>query len=117
MDCYVVEESSEKKEITDFVSFYTLTSSILNHEKHKEMKSAYLYYYATTKTPLPQLLKAALAVAKQSDHDVFKCLDMMDNRKFFEELRFEPASGNLLFYLYNYAVPTVKAEELGVVMV
>eukprot|EP00826_Nyctotherus_ovalis_P041735 TRINITY_DN4245_c0_g2_i24.p1 TRINITY_DN4245_c0_g2~~TRINITY_DN4245_c0_g2_i24.p1 ORF type:complete len:442 (+),score=130.28 TRINITY_DN4245_c0_g2_i24:207-1532(+) len=77
VDCYVVEESGEKKEITDFVSFYTLTSSVLNHEKHKEMKSAYLYYYAVTKTPLPQLLKAALTVAKQSDHDVFKCLDVM----------------------------------------
>ena len=31
--------------VTDFVSFYNLPNKILNHESHKSMNSAYLYYY------------------------------------------------------------------------
>ena len=39
VDTYVVEATVEgKKIITDFVSFYTLPSSVLKHESVKEMK-------------------------------------------------------------------------------
>lgn len=116
---YVVEEIDEKKEktITDFISFYTLPSSVLKHETIKEMKAAYLYYYAATKTPLATLVRAAIVLAKASEHDVFNCLSIMDNKKFLEELKFGPGNGNLMFYLYNYAVPTMDPEELGMVLV
>ena len=46
---YVVEND---KKVTDFVSFYCLPSSILNNEKHKELKAAYSYYNVSTVTPL-----------------------------------------------------------------
>jgi glycylpeptide N-tetradecanoyltransferase len=119
IDTYVVEETNEKKEkiITDFISFYTLPSSVLKHETIKEMKAAYLYYYAATKTPLVQLVKAATVLAKKAGHDVFNCLDIMDNKEFLETLKFGPGNGNLMFYLYNYVLPTVKSEELGMVLV
>lgn len=81
------------------------------------MKAAYLYYYATTKTPLNLLVRAALVLAANSDHDVFNCLSIMDNKEFLEDLKFGPGNGNLMFYLYNYAIPTMKPEELGMVLV
>lgn len=43
---YVVEDPQTKK-ITDFVSFYNLESSVISHATHKNVKAAYLYYYAT----------------------------------------------------------------------
>lgn len=43
---YVVEDAHTKK-ITDFVSFYSLESSVIGNPKHKEVRAAYLYYYAS----------------------------------------------------------------------
>jgi glycylpeptide N-tetradecanoyltransferase len=43
---YVVEDSHTKK-ITDFVSFYSLESSVIGNPKYKEVRAAYLYYYAS----------------------------------------------------------------------
>lgn len=119
IESFVVEEINEKKEkiITDFVSFYTLPSSVLKHPSIHEFKAAYLYYYAVTKSSLTDLIKAALVVAKASDHDVFNCLDIMDNKKFFEDLHFGPGSGKLKFYLYNYVAPNVAPQDLGMVLV
>ncbi len=106
-----------EKVITDFVSFYTLPSSVLKHETVKEMKAAYLFYYAATKQPLEKLVRAALVLAKKSDHDVFNCLNIMDNKKFLEELKFGPGNGNLMFYLYNFVAPNMNPDELGMVLV
>jgi len=119
IDSYVVEEINEKKEkvITDFISYYTLPSSVLKHESIKEMKAAYLYYYASTKTPLKNLVRAALILAKKSDHDVFNCLNIMENKKFIEDLLFGPGNGNLMFYLYNFVAPNVNSDDIGMVLV
>ena len=120
IDSYVVEEIvGEKKEkvITDFVSFYTLPSSVLKHETIKEMKAGYLYYYAATKQSVEDLVKAALVLAKKSDHDVFNCLNIMENKKVLEELKFGPGNGNLMFYLYNFVIPSINAEDIGMVLV
>jgi glycylpeptide N-tetradecanoyltransferase len=43
---FVVEDPHTKK-ITDFVSFYSLESSVINNPKHNNLRAAYLYYYAT----------------------------------------------------------------------
>jgi glycylpeptide N-tetradecanoyltransferase len=43
---YVVEEPETHK-ITDFVSFYSIESSVINNPKHKSISVAYLYYYAS----------------------------------------------------------------------
>jgi glycylpeptide N-tetradecanoyltransferase len=51
---YVVEEKTEQQKakgqkgrITDFVSFYSLESTVIGNPKHKMIKAAYLYYYAS----------------------------------------------------------------------
>lgn len=58
---YVVETD---KVITDFVSFYCLPSSIINHPKHSQLKAAYSYYHVSTATPLNVLINNALILAK-----------------------------------------------------
>ncbi len=53
---YVVEDPAAPGVLTDAVSFYSLPSSILGHALHKDLRAAYLYYYAAPKTPLKQLV-------------------------------------------------------------
>jgi len=82
VETYVVEQQEgDQKVITDFVSFYTLPSSVLQHETVTEMKAAYLYYYAYTKTDFKKLILYAICKAKASNHDVFNCLNIMDNQE------------------------------------
>ena len=48
IESFVVEDP-KTKEITDFVSFYSLPSSILKHPEHNTLNVAYSYYYFTDK--------------------------------------------------------------------
>lgn len=73
------DPSSHK--ITDFFSFYSLESSVINNTKHNMIKAAYMFYYATDvvwkdhkdndemkkvlKARLNQLVHDALIVAKK----------------------------------------------------
>ncbi|RXM96661.1 Disintegrin and metalloproteinase domain-containing protein 11 [Acipenser ruthenus] len=50
--------------ITDFLSFYTLPSSIMNHPVHKSLKAAYSFYNVHTTTSLLELMSDALVLAK-----------------------------------------------------
>jgi len=71
---YVVEEPETHK-ITDFFSFYCLESTVIGNQKHKTVRAAYLFYYATEaafksdksalKARLNVLMKDALILAKK----------------------------------------------------
>jgi glycylpeptide N-tetradecanoyltransferase len=63
IDAYVVE-SPETKQITDFLSFYHLPSSILKHETHKTLHVAYAYYMVPKTVGLEELMRNALILAK-----------------------------------------------------
>jgi glycylpeptide N-tetradecanoyltransferase len=75
---YVVEDPETKK-ITDFVSFYSLASSVIQNPKHSEIRAAYLYYYASEtafaekekglKERLKSLVNDALIEAKKVNFD------------------------------------------------
>jgi glycylpeptide N-tetradecanoyltransferase len=87
IDTYVVEETvGEKgeKKITDFFSFYTVSCSVLKHETIKEYKGAYTFYYANTKHSVTEIMKAALIQSVASGHDIFFCLNVMQNKQYFE---------------------------------
>ncbi|THU65042.1 hypothetical protein C4D60_Mb01t32960 [Musa balbisiana] len=116
VDSYVVE-SPETHEVTDFCSFYTLPSSILNNQNYSVLKAAYSFYNVAAKTPLLHLMNDALIVAKQKDYDVFNALDVMHNDTFLKELKFGPGDGQLHYYLYNYRLRiALKPSELGLVL-
>lgn len=50
--------------MTDFLSFYTLPSTIMNHPVHHSLKAAYSFYNVHTVTPLLDLMQDALILAK-----------------------------------------------------
>ncbi|KAL5110575.1 Glycylpeptide N-tetradecanoyltransferase 2 [Taenia crassiceps] len=112
---YVVERASDGT-ITDMVSFYSLPSSVMQHPRHNLLRAAYSFYNVSTETPWAVLMKEALIAAKQLGYDVFNALDLLDNASFFEDLKFGIGDGNLHYYLYNWRCPTLKPEEVGVVL-
>ncbi|VUZ53804.1 unnamed protein product [Hymenolepis diminuta] len=112
---YVVEAVDTGK-ITDMVSFYSLPSSVMQHPRHNLLCAAYSFYHVATVTPWNTLIKEALIVAKQLGYDVFNALDLLENAKFFEDLKFGIGDGNLHYYLYNWRCPTFEPEEVGIVL-
>lgn len=111
---YVVADTDGK--ITDLVSFYALPSTVMHHPVHKIIKAAYSFYNVSTKTPWCDLMNDALISAKNDDFDVFNALDVMDNTKFLIPLKFGIGDGNLQYYLYNWRCPSMKPEELGLIL-
>lgn len=113
IDSYVVENYGV---VTDFVSFYTLPSSIMHHPSYKSLKAAYSFYNVAGATPWPDLITDALIIAKANNYDVFNALDLMDNKEFLEKLKFGIGDGNLQYYLYNWRCPSMSAEKVGLVL-
>ncbi|RKF80099.1 Glycylpeptide N-tetradecanoyltransferase [Golovinomyces cichoracearum] len=136
---YVVEDPTTKA-LTDFFSFYSLESSVINHNKHKNVRAAYLFYYASEhglSKDVPQadyanhlntLVNDALIIAKRYNFDVFNAMTLMDNNLFLEQQKFGAGDGQLHYYLYNYNANPIAGgvdqkntieglSEVGVVMV
>lgn len=129
--------------MTDFLSFYTLPSTIMNHPVHHSLKAAYSFYNVHTTTPLLDLMQDALILAKsvcvfllsgvwslnlppletnntfsfhrfiQKGFDVFNALDLMENKTFLEKLKFGIGDGNLQYYLYNWKCPSMGPEKVS----
>ncbi|KAH7313512.1 acyl-CoA N-acyltransferase [Stachybotrys elegans] len=109
---YVVEDENGK--ITDFFSFFSVESSVINNNKHSIVRVAYLFYYATEagtivpedrkllKNRLNELIGDALILAKKYNFDVLNALTLMDNALFLEDLKFGGGDGQLHYYLFNY---------------
>ncbi|XP_057399746.1 glycylpeptide N-tetradecanoyltransferase 2 isoform X2 [Balaenoptera acutorostrata] len=114
IDTFVVENSSGK--LTDFLSFYTLPSTVMHHPAHKSLKAAYSFYNVHTETPLLDLMNDALIIAKLKGFDVFNALDLMENKTFLEKLKFGIGDGNLQYYLYNWRCPGTESEKVGLVL-
>lgn len=113
IDSFVVENEGK---ITDFVSYYTLPSSVMHHPVHKSLKAAYSFYNVGAKTPWIDLMQDALISAKQLGFDVFNALDLMDNTEFLEALKFGIGDGKLQYYLYNWKCPPMGPNQIGLVL-
>jgi glycylpeptide N-tetradecanoyltransferase len=57
---YIVE--CENK-ITDFISFYSVPTTVIDNKLHDELSEAYLYYYATNN--LQELMSDILVLSKK----------------------------------------------------
>jgi glycylpeptide N-tetradecanoyltransferase len=112
---YVVEDRNTK-EVTDFLSFYSLPSSVLNHEKHKTLYAAYSFFNVANSVSLKVLIKNALILANSFGFDVYNALNIMDNESVFNDLLFGVGDGSLKYYFYNYQYPEIKPEELSLVL-
>ena len=102
--------------ITDFVSFYVLPSSILNHPKHKILKSVYGFYNVSTQTLWKDLITDALIMAKQLGFDVYNVLDIMDNKEFLKDCKFQAGNGLLKYYIWSQRDVVVEPKNLGIVL-
>ncbi|CAK1539972.1 unnamed protein product [Leptosia nina] len=114
VDSFVVE--AEDGSITDFVSYYTLPSTVVYHPVHKTLKAAYSFYNVSTKTPWVDLMLDALITARNLGFDVFNALDLMENKEFLEPLKFGIGDGNLQYYLYNWRCPSLPPNKIGLVL-
>ncbi|XP_036763938.1 glycylpeptide N-tetradecanoyltransferase 2 isoform X2 [Manis pentadactyla] len=112
---YRLPDNSSGK-LTDFLSFYTLPSTVMHHPAHKSLKAAYSFYNIHTETPLLDLMNDALIIAKLKGFDVFNALDLMENKTFLEKLKFGIGDGNLQYYLYNWRCPGTDSEKVGLVL-
>ncbi|KAJ3037314.1 Glycylpeptide N-tetradecanoyltransferase 2 [Rhizophlyctis rosea] len=116
-----VSEEFETKEVVDFVSFYSLPSTVIGHPVHKHINAAYLFYYVpkdmgADPAVLQALIKDGLILARNANFDVFNCLNLMQNGEFVENLKFGKGDGNLHYYLYNYRCQNVEPEEMALVL-
>jgi len=48
---------------------------------------------------------------------VFNALDIMENSKFLDELKFGIGDGNLHYYLFNWRVRELDPNQVGIVLV
>ncbi|CCD63182.1 putative glycylpeptide N-tetradecanoyltransferase [Caenorhabditis elegans] len=111
---YVAENQNGK--ITDFVSFYSLPSTVMGHTTHKTIYAAYLYYYVAGSVTPKQLINDSLILANREKFDVFNALDLMHNEKIFSDLKFGKGDGNLQYYLYNWKCADMKPSQIGLVL-
>jgi len=110
------DEHDEQK-VTDLISFYHLPSTIIGNPKHSHLNAAYSFYNVATSVDLVTLMKDALTLAKyEEDMDVFNALSQMENEEVLGELKFGVGDGNLNYYLYNWCCPTLKSEDVGIVL-
>ena len=131
---YVVEDPKTHK-ITDFTSFFCLESAVIGGAKHKSIRAAYMFYYASEsafqdegkqlKERLTALMLDTLVVAKevqlrllslrvvltrlQNNFDVFNALSLLDNPLFLDSLKFGKGDGQLHYYLFNYRIAPIPA--------
>ena len=116
IESFVVEDE-KSNQITDFISFYSLPSSILRHETHKILNVAYSYYFVPGTHSMTDLMADALVLAKNKNYDVFNALDVHQNQEFFKELKFMIGDGNLNYYLYNWRIQKIEPKDVGIVLV
>jgi len=116
MSSYVVEDPTSH-DITGFGSFYSLPSTILGNQKYNRLNAAYLYYCVNTRGPVSAIVSDMLVLAKQAKFDVFNCLALMDNSTFLQDLKFGPGDGVLHYYFFNWAMPQIPPNKLGLVLV
>ena len=114
IESFVVENEGT---ITDFMSFYSLPSSILKHPQYSILNVAYSYYNVANTVDLRDLLNTTLSIAKEKGYDVFNMLDIMENEPVVKDLNFGVGDGNLHYYLYNWRVNKLNVKELGMVLV
>jgi glycylpeptide N-tetradecanoyltransferase len=111
---YVLETSGT---VTDFISFYVLPSTVVQHPTIKDLNAVYLYYYAAKSIPLPELMKDCLILARNAGFDVFNCLDIMQNTpELLRDLQFGEGDGILNYYMFNWRAKKEASSAIGIVL-
>ena len=113
---YSYVKTNDENKVTDFISYYSLPSSILQSKKYKKLMAAYSFFNINTSCSLKDLMQCALILAKKDGFDVYNCLDIMDNEKVFKDLLFGQGDGKLKYYLWNFVCPETEPKDLAIVL-
>ena len=111
---YVVENENG---ITDFISFFDLSTQVRGHPKYDTLKVAYGYYYFYFNTSLDTLVSNCLLLLKKEGFELLNYLDQYDNQLFFDKLKFKKGAASMNFNFFNWICPTVKNEEVALIMI
>lgn len=111
---YVVEKDGE---ISSFCSFYMVPSSVKNCPEYDSYTAAYLYYCFARTSKIEEIFRASIYMSNvEYQADVFNCLDVFDNADILTPLKFVKGDGHLHYYLFNYAMPKIRRNQCGVVL-
>jgi glycylpeptide N-tetradecanoyltransferase len=114
---YVLEGNGEGNGVTDLVSFYSLPSQTMQSTQYDYLHAAFCFYYVPKTVSAQSLVYDALILAKENGFDVFNALDLLDNGKFMQSLKFGIGDGDLHYYLYNWRTKSDLApHEVGLVL-
>lgn len=113
---YSFVAESEDMEVYEFISFYSLPSTVVKPRQHGRINVAYLFYYAVALEHLEHLVHAALVIARDMGFDVFNCVEIMYNQKFLRSLQFSEGDGYLHYYLYNWRMKLLPSDSVAIVM-
>ncbi|XP_061612300.1 glycylpeptide N-tetradecanoyltransferase 2-like isoform X2 [Phyllopteryx taeniolatus] len=115
IDTYVVE--ADDGVLTDVVSFYGISSKVLNHQFHGSLRAAHLFYAASAAGgDLVQLVEDTLVLVKSKGFDIVIAADVMDTKSFLERLKFSFSGKRLHYYLYNWRCPRLSPDKVGMVL-
>jgi len=113
---YVIEHPESKK-ITDFMSFYSLPSTVMTTDKHDTLFACYSFYnVVSNEKDWKPVMNDMLVAARNAGFDVYNALESMDNLQFLKDLKFGPGDGELHYYLYNWMVKDIPKENLGLIL-
>jgi glycylpeptide N-tetradecanoyltransferase len=107
IESWVIPASADEKdsdEITDFISFYSLPSTVLKNPNYSDVRVAYAYYVVSDKFTMDQVFEDALIIARDKGYDVFNSLNIMGYGQQFEANKFSQGDGFLHYYFYNWRV-------------
>ena len=113
---YSYVRENKDNQITDFISFYSLPSSILQHESYKKLMAAYSFFNINNTLTVKEIMKCALILAKNAGFDVFNCLNIMKNEEAFTDLLFGKGGGKLKYYFWNFVCPPTEPKDLSLVL-
>ena len=104
------------KDLSDFVSFYSI--SIATQNENTSINSSYLFhYYSKNVSTTEKLLKKSLVLAKKENFDIFNCIDIGQNTTFIELLNFDKGNATLYYHLYDHKnLPKINKTNLNIIL-
>ena len=114
LQSFVVEENSK---ITDFMSYYILPATVQTKDSIvKEVKIAYLYYYATNKVGFEAMLRQVLLCAQKDDCALFSTIATRGIEDALLKEQFNQGTDYTNFYLYNWKTAAIASPMFGLVL-
>jgi glycylpeptide N-tetradecanoyltransferase len=111
---YVVEAPGGG--IDGFFSVYIVGTTTIGVPQYPTMTIGYIFYYFAKPSLLTDLARATIqAVHWDYGIDVLNCLEIQDNAELRESLGFRKGTGEIHYYLFNYALPPIRPHEIALV--